>query len=348
MNTVGSLVTAAVVAAVLWQAGNLSDGSAGLTLSYATQFTQAVMWLFRIFTQLEVSMNDVERVNEYVNLASERYDDDGAPPSDAWPADGAIVFEEVAMKYASAHRPVFSALSFSIAPRTRVGVVGRTGAGKSSLAVALFRIVELSGGRITIDGVDHTRVPLAALRSRLSIIQQEPTLFRGTMRYNLAPTAEGGEGEGGGDASDARLWDALRRAGLDERVRALAGGLDADVSEGGSNFSAGERQLVCMARALLRRSSVLVMDEATASVDHETDGRIQQMIKDDFNGTATVLTVAHRLHTVVFYEKAMLLAEGGVLEYDAPAKLLAKKDGAFRKLAEETGDLMGLVAAAQQ
>ena len=150
------------------------------------------------------------------------------------------------------------------------------------------------------------------------------------------------------NAADARLWDALRRAGLDERVRALAGGLDADVSEGGSNFSAGERQLVCMARALLRRSSVLVMDEATASVDHETDGRIQQMIKDDFNGTATVLTVAHRLHTVVFYEKAMLLAEGGVLEYDAPATLLAKKDGAFRKLAEETGDLMGLVAAAQQ
>ena len=131
-------------------------------------------------------------------------------------------------------------------------------------------------------------------------------------------------------------------------MRALAGGLDADVSEGGSNFSAGERQLVCMARALLRRSSVLVMDEATASVDHETDGRIQQMIKDDFNGTATVLTVAHRLHTVVFYEKVMLLAEGGVLEYDAPAKLLSKKDGAFRKLAEETGDLMGLVAAAQQ
>ena len=347
MNAVDSLVTASVVTTVLWQGANLDGGDAGLTLSYSTQFTQAVMWLFRIFTQLEVSMNDVERVNEYVNLASERYDDDGAPPSDAWPADGAIVFEDVAMKYASAHRPVFSSLSFSIAPRTRVGVVGRTGAGKSSLAVALFRIVELSGGRITIDGVDHTRVPLAALRSRLSIIQQEPTLFRGTMRYNLAPTADEGE-EGGGDASDARLWDALRRAGLDERVRALAGGLDADVSEGGSNFSAGERQLVCMARALLRRSSVLVMDEATASVDHETDGRIQQMIKDDFNGTATVLTVAHRLHTVVFYEKVMLLAEGGVLEYDAPATLLSKKDGAFRKLAEETGDLMGLVAAAQQ
>ena len=171
------------------------------------------------------------------------------------------------------------------------------------MAVALFRVVELSAGSIFIDGVDSTAVPLQRLRSSLSIIQQEPTLFMGSIRYNLAPVTE---------HSDTELWDVLRRAGLEQKIQSMPSGLDSDVSENGSNLSSGERQLLCMARALLRRTSVLVMDEATASVDHTTDGRIQQMVKTDFRGSCTVITIAHRLHTVVFYDKILLLSEGAV------------------------------------
>ncbi|EOD27669.1 hypothetical protein EMIHUDRAFT_426930 [Emiliania huxleyi CCMP1516] len=338
MNLVGSMVTGAVVASVLWQANKLEGGDAGLTLSYATQFTQAIMWFFRIYTQLEVSMNDVERINEFSRLETEAYQQ-GEPPAPEWPGDGTVSFKNVRLQYATAAAPVFARLSFTVPARTRCGVVGRTGAGKSSLAVALFRVVELSAGSICIGGADHQSIRLQTMRSRLSIIQQEPTLFRGTVRYNLDPVGDGGGG-------DARLWDALRRAGLEAKVHALPGGLDAEVSEGGANLSAGERQLVCMARALLKAAPILVMDEATANVDHETDTRIQTMIREDFCGTTTVLTVAHRLNTIAFYERVLVLDAGAVVEYDSPRTLLDKPGGAFRSLAEESGEMGALRAAA--
>ena len=292
-------------------------------------------------------MNDVERVNEYVNARLRTLRRRRTPPCRrvARRRRDRLRGRRDEVRVGAPPR-LLVARFFSIAIADARRRRGRTGAGKSSLAVALFRIVELSGGRITIDGVDHTRVPLAALRRASRSSSRSPPSSGGRCGTTSRPPPRVRVRAAGTRATRGCGTRCGARASTS--VRALAGGLDADVSEGGSNFSAGERQLVCMARALLRRSSVLVMDEATASVDHETDGRIQQMIKDDFNGTATVLTVAHRLHTVVFYEKAMLLAEGGVLEYDAPAALLAKKDGAFRKLAEETGDLMGLAAAAQQ
>ncbi len=342
MNLIGSVVTASVVAAVLWQREDLGGGDAGLTLSYSTQFVGAVNALLNLKSVLEISMNDVERVGEYTTgLATEAYEADPhapSPPED-WPADGAIDFRGVQLKYATASAPIFEALSFSVPPRTRVGVVGRTGAGKSSLAVALFRTVELSAGSIVIDGLDARRVPLQQLRGCLSIIQQEPTLFQGTMRYNLAPVTE---------HTDAELWDALRRSGLDAKVEAMSGGLDADVSEGGSNLSAGERQLLCMARAMLRRRPILVMDEATASVDHATDTRIQQMVKRDFKGNCTVLTIAHRLHTVAFYDRILLLGGGKVQEFDTPLRLLSAQSTSFRKLAEESGDYESLLHAAKE
>ena len=354
MNMVGSLVTGSVVATVLWQAQSLGGGAAGLCLSYATQFTNAIQFLFRVYTQLEVSMNDVERVDEYtMGLEAELYKDGdrggaggggggeeggvearAAPPD--WPSQGQIEFKDVRMQYKSAARPVFQSLSFVIPPRTRVGVVGRTGAGKSSLTVALFRVVELSGGAISIDGVDVGALPLRRLRRAMSIIMQEPTLFRGTLRYNLSPVD---------DVEESALWEALARAGLDAKVRER-GGLDADVAEAGGNLSAGERQLVCMARALLVKRPVLVMDEATASVDHATDARIQEMVRSEFNGTCTVLTIAHRLNTVAFYDRVLVMGKGEVVEYDAPAALLRKQDGVFRAMGEETGDLAGLLAMA--
>eukprot|EP00965_Chrysotila_dentata_P039707 1319724-Pleurochrysis_carterae.AAC.1 len=287
-------------------------------------------------------MNDVERVNEFSHrLPLEAYDQ-GAEPNAEWPSDPTITFESVCMKYPTASAPVFNSLTFSVPAFTRCGVVGRTGAGKSSLAVALFRVVELSSGKIVIGGVDHACVPLQTLRSRMSIIQQEPTLFRGTLRYNLMPV------ESGEPLADELLWAALRRAGLEVKVRAMPLGLDHVLSEGGGNLSAGERQLVCMTRALLKRASILLMDEATASVDHETDARIQDMLRSDFCGNTTILTVAHRLHTVMFYERVLVLGAGAVLEHDAPHALLTKQNGVLRGLAEESGDYEVLLASAME
>lgn len=203
-------------------------------------------------------------------------------------------------------------------------------------------MVELAAGHILIDGVDHRGLGLPQLRRALSIIQQEPVLFKGSLRYNLAPVDDEAE-----LTSDAACWDALRRSGLEAKARQL-GGLEAGVAEAGGNLSAGERQLLCMARALLRRASILVMDEATASVDHATDARIQQMVKTDLKGTCTVLTVAHRLNTVVFYDQVLLLDRGAVLEHGPPLELLGREHGAFRKLAEESGDLAALAEAARE
>ena len=203
----------------------------------------------------QVSMNDVERVNEFSNLEKEA--EGGKPPAPSWPENGEIEFRGLQMKYPSASAPVFSNLSFTVPPRKRVGVVGRTGAGKSSLAVALFRVVEPSAGTILIDGEDYRHIDLRELRRRVSIIQQEPTVFRGTVRYNLSPVDE---------VPDHLLWDSLRRASesLHAKVASL-GGLDAQITEGGANLSAGERQLLCMARALLRKPSIWLMDEGELS-----------------------------------------------------------------------------------
>ena len=389
MSLIGSLVIGVVVGVVLWQAtlpsGRITAGDAGFTLQFATQFIQLVQGFFRAKTFLEVTMNDVERVDEYsTQLPLERYA--GAQPPPDWPSGGAIGFEGVQLRYRTARVPIFDGLTFHVPARARVGVVGRTGAGKSSLTVALLRLVEVQGGRITIDGVDISTLSLTALRRRVALVSQDPVLLRGTIRYNLTPSSGvnvgvgvGSVGVGGvggvggssvgvgvgvgadgeragarmeasvrGGVTDAALMDALERAGLGPRVRTMVGGgLDAQVAEGGANLSAGERQLLCMARALIRQAGVLLMDEATASVDGEADARLQGMIRSSSCfGAMTVLTIAHRLHTVAFYDRVLVLSKGAVVEYDAPSVLLEKPGGAFRRLAEGSGDLEGLRARA--
>lgn len=204
-------------------------------------------------------------------------------------------------------------------------MVGRTGAGKSSLMMALFRVIEPTKGTITIDGVDVSTIGLHTLRKNITIIPQDPVLFSGTLRVNLDPFVE---------ESDEAIWDALEHAHLKGFVRGLEAGLNYEVAEGGENLSVGQRQLICLARALLRKSKILVLDEATAAVDLETDELIQNTIRTEFNGY-TVLTIAHRLNTIIDYDRIMVLDKGEVTEFDTPQHLLANHQSAFYLMAKD-------------
>ena len=213
-------------------------------------------------------------------------------PPEEWPDRGHIQLKDLSLTYPRAARPVLRNLSLTIPPGTRVGIVGRTGAGKSSFLQAFFRIVEPSpAGCISIDGVPTSDLGLEDLRSRMSIIPQEPFCFKGTLRFNIDPFSL---------YSDDHIWSVLAAVELKERVSSLPGKLDAEVAENGSNWSVGERQLICLARAILKRTKVVVMDEATSSVDLRTDGIIQNAVRETEGdgglfGGATVLTIAHRV-----------------------------------------------------
>ena len=252
-------------------------------------------------------------------------------PSSTWPASGELVVHNLRMRYPGTETDVLCGLNFHIPPRTRVGVVGRTGAGKTSLMAALFRLVEpAAGSSIRIDGEDVLRMGLEDLRSRLAIVPQESILFAGTVRTNLDPF---------GEYDDVALWRALEKAQLCGRV---VKALDDPVSEGGSNFSQGERALLCMSRALLRMRGLLVLDECTANVDPQTDAAIQAMVRSDLGG-CTVLTVAHRLKTVAYYDKVLVMDRGRIVEDGSPLELLKTQGGVFRELALHTGEFDALV-----
>lgn len=278
-------------------------------------------------TDLENRMNSAERVLAYFDLPSEAPDHipDNEPPTN-WPAQGEITIKDLVIEYKKG-MPVLRDLSCHIRPREKVGIVGRTGAGKSTLITALFRTMEPTAGSIHIDGVDITQIGLFDLRSRLSIIPQMPQLFVGTVRYNLDPFD---------NHSDDDLWRVLKMVKLKEAVAALPGKLDAPVEENGSNFSVGQRQLLSMSRCLLRDTHVLLLDEATAAVDVETDALLQSMIRKNFKNK-TVLVVAHRLNTIMDSDRIMVLDAGKIVEFDTPANLLNKKDGVLHGMVEATG-----------
>jgi ABC-type multidrug transport system fused ATPase/permease subunit len=225
-----------------------------------------------------------------------------------------------------------SQINFSCAGGTKIGIVGRTGAGKSTLSLAFFRILPFSHGKIEIDGIDISHLHLHELRKRLTIIPQDPVLFSGTLRTNLDPFDE---------HDDVKLWDCLKQVHFLETTQETVN-LDSIVTENGHNYSQGQRQLLCMARALLRNSKVVILDEATASVDNETDARIQECIRHVFRN-ATVLTIAHRLRTIADYDKVLVLDHGQVVEYGAPNALLQDESGWFRSMCEETGEISELM-----
>ncbi|XP_012709178.2 multidrug resistance-associated protein 5 [Fundulus heteroclitus] len=321
-----SLITAVALLIVFMQ-NQIPPAYAGLAISYAVQLTGLFQFTVRLLTETEARFTSVERINHYItSLDSEapRQSPEAATPAPSWPQQGEISFQDVSMRYRD-HLPlVLKNLSFTVLPEETVGIVGRTGSGKSSLAVALFRLVELSAGSIIVDGIDIAQIGLDDLRSKLAIIPQEPVLFIGTVRSNLDPWDQ---------YSDLQIWEALEKTHIKEMVCRLPHSLHSEVTENGENFSVGERQLLCVARALLRNSKVLILDEATAAIDTETDRLIQETIRSAF-GSCTTLIIAHRLNTVMSCSRVMVLDNGQILEFDSPAALLANEDSRFRAMIE--------------
>ncbi|KAI8881443.1 multi drug resistance-associated protein MRP [Backusella circina FSU 941] len=304
----------------------IDPGLVGLSVSYALSVTQALNWVIRSYCDIETNVVSVERVKEYIDLPSEKYEANRSVDP-AWPSNGQIEFKGYSTRYRQALDLCLRNLSFTVAPREKVGIVGRTGAGKSSLSLALFRIIEAAQGNIVIDGIDISTLRLFDLRSRLTIIPQDPVLFAGTVRENLDPF---------GSHDDVEVWQALQNAHLSDHISAMDGQLNGVVQEGGENFSVGQRQLICLARALLRRTTVLVLDEATAAIDVETDAIIQETIRKQF-ANCTILTIAHRINTVMDSDRIIVLDKGQVEEFDSPKNLLENHDSVFYSLSKEAG-----------
>uniref|UniRef100_A0AC11AXC6 ATP binding cassette subfamily C member 5 n=1 Tax=Ovis aries TaxID=9940 RepID=A0AC11AXC6_SHEEP len=301
--------------------GQIPPAYAGLAISYAVQLTGLFQFTVRLASETEARFTSVERIDHYIKTLSLE-----APariknkaPSPDWPQEGEITFENAEMRYQENLPLVLKKVSFTIKPKEKIGIVGRTGSGKSSLGMALFRLVELCGGCIKIDGVRISDIGLADLRSKLSIIPQEPVLFSGTVRSNLDPFNQ---------YTEDQIWDALERTHMKECIAQLPLKLESEVMENGDNFSVGERQLLCIARALLRHCKILILDEATAAMDTETDLLIQETIREAF-ADCTMLTIAHRLHTVLGSDRIMVLAQGQVVEFDTPSVLLSNDSSRF-------------------
>lgn len=390
-DMLGDLVSFFAGVFVILSLGKIDPGAAGISLSYAISFTENILWLVRLYAMNEQNMNSVERIKEYLEVEQEAdaIVEDNRPPK-GWPSEGSVEFINYTTRYREELDPVLRNVSFKIKPRQKVGIVGRTGAGKSSLALAIFRALEAENGRIVIDGVDIGRIGLQDLRQAITIVPQDPTLFMGTLRSNLDPFHA---------FTDEEIFDALRRVHLigsdsppttpaprsslllpdtptivapnddddDETVSAngtanktaISGAttptlatnknifldLSSQVTESGNNLSQGQRQLLCLARAMLRHPNVLVMDEATASIDYATDSKIQKTIREL---TSTIITIAHRLQTIVDYDMVLVLDKGEVVEYAHPYELLQKEKGSFKAMCETSGEYDLLLKAAKK
>lgn len=289
--------------------------------------TGILSWIVRSWTDVENNIVSVERVKEYENTPKEAAWSlkDSLLPA-VWPTTGNIQFEDYGLQYRKGLDWALNKISINIQDREKVGIVGRTGAGKSSLALGIFRILEAANGHIFIDGLNIADIGLHDLRTRITIIPQDPVLFSGSLRMNLDPFET---------CSDEDLWKALELAHLSSFVSALPQKLDHQCSEGGENLSLGQRQLLCLARALLRKTKILVLDEATAAVDLKTDHLIQSTIRTQFDD-CTVLTIAHRLSTIMDYTRVIVMERGSIAEMDSPSQLI-RLQGHFYQMCLEAG-----------
>ncbi|KAL2439061.1 Pleiotropic ABC efflux transporter of multiple drugs YBT1 [Exophiala dermatitidis] len=371
LNMVGA-VFAAITAALIVSIRTIDSSLAGFALSFALGLSESVIWLLRQYSNVELDMNATERIVEYSNITIENQGGLDAPA--AWPTEGKLEVHDLVVAYAPDLPPVLKGVTFSVSSNQRVGVVGRTGAGKSSLTLALFRFLEAQSGKIVIDGIDISTIKLSDLRSRLAIIPQDPVLFSGTVRSNLDAFNEHTDIElrealarvhlissanitAGSSVVASGSVTPVRRTNADEASNGNADGgthaaavtanlhtnknifrsLNSKISEGGLNLSQGQRQLLCLARAIVSRPKIMVLDEATSAVDMETDALIQRSIREEFTDS-TLLVIAHRLSTIADFDRILVLGEGKVVEFDTPANLLQKKDGVFREMVEMSGE----------
>jgi ATP-binding cassette subfamily C (CFTR/MRP) protein 1 len=331
LDVIGILLVFTTGILVVTSRFSVNPSIAGLVLSYILSIVQMIQFTVRQLAEVENNMNATERIHHYGTELEEEAPLHMGEVRPTWPEAGEIVFKDVQMRYRDGLPLVLKGLDMHVHAGERIGVVGRTGAGKSSIMSTLFRLVELSGGSITIDGVDIATIGLHDLRSKLAIIPQDPTLFRGTVRSNLDPFHE---------HSDLELWSALRQADLvsnESTVEDHSGRihLDSVVEEEGLNFSLGQRQLMALARALVRGSQIIVCDEATSSVDFETDQKIQKTIVDGFKGK-TLLCIAHRLKTIILYDRICVMDAGTIAELDTPLRLY-DAGGIFRGMCDRSG-----------
>ncbi|ERN15280.1 hypothetical protein AMTR_s00056p00226840 [Amborella trichopoda] len=315
----------ATIFLVLVPPGTITPGFAGLSLSYALSLTSCQAFLTRWQCQLANYIISVERIKQFMNLPLEppAIIDENKPP-DTWPVNGQIDLQDLKIRYRPNSPLVLKGITCTFEAGKRVGVVGRTGSGKTTLISALFRLVDPFSGKILIDGLDICSIGLRDLRTKLSIIPQEPTLFKGTIRSNLDPL---------GLYSDHEIWEAIEKCQLMATIRSLPNRLDSSVSDEGGNWSAGQRQLFCLGRVLLRKNRILVLDEATASIDSATDAVLQKVIRKEFSN-CTVITVAHRVPTVTDSDRVMVLSYGKLVEYDKPSRLM-ETNSSFAKLVAE-------------
>ena len=287
--------------------------------------TETLNWLVRMVCALETNAVSLERIFQYSSDGEEAAWETGRDEEVAedWPATGRLQLTNLTVRYRQNLDPVLTDLSLSLEPGERVGVVGRTGAGKSSLTLALFRVLEAEAGEVILDGQNIAGLGLQKLRRSITIIPQDPVLFSSTLRFNLDPSKE---------YPDQRILECLQLAGLGD----AGSDLDVEVQERGENFSVGQRQLICLARALLRSSRILVLDEATAAVDPDTDAVVQRTVREQFEG-CTVVTIAHRLNTVLDSDRVLVLEAGRVKEIGPPDQLLADSNSALYSLAAHAG-----------
>ncbi|XP_025100028.1 multidrug resistance-associated protein 1-like [Pomacea canaliculata] len=319
------IIFASVICSIITP--GIGGGTLGFSVTYAMQLSEYLSWLVRQMSDLETNMVSVERVKEYSQLESEApWTNPLRRPDPSWPERGRLLFSEYSTRYRPGLDLVLRDISFIVEAGQKVGIVGRTGAGKSSLTLSLFRLIEACNGYIIIDGVNIADIGLHDLRSRITILPQDPVLFSGTLRMNLDPLDQ---------YSDDQIWKALETAHLKRFAEELPENLNHHVGEGGQRLSVGQRQLVCLARSLLRRTKILVLDEATAAVDMETDSLIQNTIREAFS-TCTIITIAHRLNTIMDYDRILVLDDGLVKEYDSPHVLLANKKSIFYGMAKHS------------
>jgi ABC-type multidrug transport system fused ATPase/permease subunit len=320
---------ATVIVAVLV---DVDASKAGLVVSTCLAVPGIFQWMLRSMVETEAWMTSVERQVYYLyNLPQEPPRQIAAtkPPAD-WPSQGAVSFENVTMRYRADLPPCLMDVSFSVQPKEKVGIVGRTGAGKSTVSLTLFHLIQRDAGKVMIDGVDAFSIGLEDLRTKLAVIPQDPVLFLGDISFNLDPFKR---------STETELIEVIDRVGLKDWLATIPAGLKMLVQENGENLSVGQRQLLCIARALLRKSKILFLDEATASVDVETDALVQAALKTAFGG-CTVFAIAHRLNTIIDSDKVLVLDGGRKKEFDVPATLLENPQSAFYALVNDTGERM--------